>query len=86
MISDLNKNNLVPFINDGDWLGDIANKVKNLVGLYESKEMPTEALVFMCGEMLKMTSATATSDQILRKDELNGVINAIVDEAKAQWV
>lgn len=86
MITELNKNNLDPFIARGSWLGDIANKVKHLVGLYESKEMPTEALLHMLTEMLKITSATATPEEILLKDDLNGVINAIMDDAKAAWV
>lgn len=86
MISDLNKNNLATFVARGGWVGDQANKIKNLVGLYESKEMPTEALIHMCTEIMKMTSADATADEILSKDDLNNVVTAIVDDAKAAWV
>lgn len=86
MISDLNKNNLDAFIGQGGWIGDIASKTKNLVRLYESKEMPTEALIHMLTEMMKMTSVTATPEEILRKDDLNGVTTAILEDAKAAWV
>lgn len=86
MITQTNKNNLDAFVSQGGWVGDIANKTKNLVGLYESKEMPTEALIHMLTEMMKITSATATAEEILRKDELNGVTEAILDDAKAAWV
>jgi hypothetical protein len=83
MIQDLNKSNLEPFVAQGGWLGDIAYKTKNLVNLYEEKAMPAEALVHMCTEMMKMTSATATAEEILRKDELNGVVELILQDAKA---
>ena len=86
MISDLNKNNLDAFIGQGGWIGDNAFKIKNLVRLYESKEMPAEALVHMLTEIMKITSADATPEQILLKDDLNGVTTAIIDEAKAEWV
>jgi hypothetical protein len=86
MISDLHKNNLDAFIGQGGWVGDIASKTKNLVGLYESKEMPTEALIHMLTEMMKMTSVTATPEEILRKDDLNGVTTSILEDAKAAWV
>jgi hypothetical protein len=86
MISDLNKNNLDAFIGQGGWIGDIAFKTKNLVRLYESKEMPAEALVHMLTEMMKMTSADATAEQILLKDDLNGVTTKIINETKAEWV
>jgi hypothetical protein len=85
MIQELNKNNLDAFTNQGGWVGDIASKTKNLVRLYESKEMPTEALIHMLNEMMKMTSATATAEEILRKDDLNGVTTAILEDAKAAW-
>jgi hypothetical protein len=85
MISDLNKNNLDAFVGQGGWVGDIASKTKNLVRLYESKEMPTEALIHMLTEMMKITSATATAEEILRKDDLNGVTEAILEDAKAAW-
>lgn len=83
MIQDLNKNNLEPFVTQGGWLGDIAYKTKHLVRLYEENSMPAEALIHMCTEMMKMTSATATPEEILRKDELNGVIELILQDAKA---
>lgn len=86
MIQELNKNNLDAFVGQGGWVGDIANKTKNLVRLYESKEMPTEALIHMLTEMMKIISATATAEEILRKDDLNGVITAILEDAKAAWV
>jgi hypothetical protein len=85
MIQELNKNNLDAFVSQGGWVGDIANKTKNLVRLYESKEMPTEALIHMLTEMMKITSATATPEEILRKDDLNGVTTAILEDAKAAW-
>ena len=44
--------------------------------------MPAEALIHMCTEMMKMTSATATPEEILRKDELNGVVERILQDAK----
>ena len=40
----------------------------------------------MCTEIMKMTSADATADEILSKDDLNNVVTAIVDDAKAAWV
>jgi hypothetical protein len=83
MIQTLNKNNLEPFVTQGGWLGDIAYKTKHLVRLYEENAMPAEALVHMCTEMMKMTSATATPEEILRKDELNGVVELILQDAKA---
>ena len=86
MISDLNKNNLDAFIGQGGWIGDIASKTKNLVRLYENKEMPTDALIHMLTEMMKMTSVTATPEEILRKDDLNGVTTSILEDAKADWV
>jgi hypothetical protein len=86
MISELQKNNLDAYINSGDWLGDIANKAKNLVRLYDNKEMPTEALLHMLTELMKITSPTATPEEILRKDDLNNVITVIMEEARAAWV
>lgn len=83
MIQDLNKSNLIPFVSTGGWVGDIANKVTNLVRLYENKEMPAEALIHMCTEMIKMTSASASAEEILRKDDLNGIITAIITDAQA---
>jgi hypothetical protein len=83
MIQTTNKTNLIPFVSSGGWVGDIANKVTNLVGLYESKEMPAEALIHMCTEMIKMTSASASAEEILRKDDLNGVITTIITDAQA---
>lgn len=83
MIQELNKNNLDAFVGQGGWVGDIANKTKNLVRLYESKEMPAEALIHMCTEMIKMTSASASAEEILKKDDLNGIITAIITDAQA---
>lgn len=83
MIQALNKSNLLPFIQRGNWLGDIAYKTQHLVELYESKQLPAEALIHMCTEMMKMTSATASAEEILRKDELNGVMALIIEDAKA---
>ena len=83
MIQELNKNNLDVFVSQGGWVGNISSKTKNLVRLYESKEMPTEALIHMLTEMMKITSATATPEEILRKDDLNGVTTAILEDAKA---
>ena len=33
-------------------------------------------------EMMKMTSVNATPDEILKKDDLNGVLSAIIAEAQ----
>ena len=82
MIQQANKDGLEGFVSQGSWLGDIAFKTKHLVRLYESKEMPAEALIHMCTEMMKMTSATATPEEILRKDELNSVVERILQDAK----
>jgi hypothetical protein len=85
MITQYHKDSLEVYHNMGGWLGDIAFKAKNLVRLYESKEMPEPALTHMFTEMMKMTSVTATPDEILKKDDLNGVMSAIVAEAQAAY-
>lgn len=83
MIQSTHKDNLDMYHNMGGWLGDIAFKAKNLVRLFESKEMPEPALTHMLTEMMKMTSVTATPDEIIKKDDLNGVLTAIITEAQA---
>lgn len=83
MIQTTHKNSLDMYYNMGGWLGDIAFKAKNLVGLFESKEMPEPALTHMLTEMMKMTSVNATPDEILKKDEMNGVLSAIISDAQA---
>lgn len=83
MIQDANKQNLDTYYNMGGWIGDIAFKTKNLVRLFENKEMPEPALTHMLTEMMKMTSVNATPDEIIKKDDLNGVLTAIITDAQA---
>jgi len=83
MIQSANKQNLDQFHDMGGWLGDIAFKSKNLVRLYENQEMPEPALTHMLTEMMKMTSVTATPDEILKKDDLNGVLMSIIADAQS---
>jgi hypothetical protein len=85
MIQSENKQNLDAFHNMGGWIGDIAFKSKNLVRLYENQEMPEPALTHMLTEMMKMTSVTATPDEIIKKDDLNGVLTAIIADAQAAY-
>lgn len=85
MIQDLNKNNLETFVQYGGWVGDIAFKTKHLVRLYENRELPTEALIHMCTQMIKSTSAALSAEEILRKDAMNGVIECILADANTAW-
>lgn len=85
MITTAHKDNLEIYYSMGGWLGDIAFKAKNLVRLYENKEMPEPALTHMFTEMMKMTSVNATPDEILKKDDLNAVMSSIIAEAQAAY-
>jgi hypothetical protein len=85
MIQLENKQNLEPFHSMGGWIGDIAFKSKNLVRLYENQEMPEPALTHMLTEMMKMTNVNATPEEILKKDDLNGVLMSIIADAQASY-
>jgi hypothetical protein len=77
-IEQTNKDKLQAYIGQGGWIGDIGNKVNNLVGLYESGHMWDQALIHMLTEMMKMTDVNGTPDDLIQKVELNNVIDAII--------
>lgn len=73
-----NKDKIAGYMAQGAWIGDIANKVNNLTKLYEDGSMPAVALKHMLTEMLKMTNANGTPEDLIQKVELNNVIDAII--------
>lgn len=79
-IQQTNKDKLQGYIGQGGWIGDMGNKVNNLVTLYETGAMWNQALVHMLTEMMKMTNAHGTPDDLIQKVELNNVIDAIIKD------
>ena len=86
MIQQQYQDQIATYVSQGGWIGDIANKITNLLGMYAAQSLPAEALIHMLTEMLKMTDANGTPEDLLAKVELNTVIDGIIADAKAAWV